>query len=406
MRGRTLIVSLVYIASAMAAVSLPGPVASAATRSISVTPSTNLSGGDVVTVSGVGFAPSADIALCEGVISGAPDPEDCDAALRFARSGTNGAFTTQFTVDRFITIVGTQVDCAAPGAACLIGAAEAAGIDGTTAVARISFTPVTNSPRPDLMFKNRATGQLFEGGTYFANSGSAPLHAHAIAPGGSWVYALVIKNNSNVTDDLVLTTPSFPSSPFKVRIFAGYYDVTDYAAGAGVVFHDIAPGRSGVIAVDFSAEPGAQVGSALATVKLSSGSDPSRVDYVRLRVDAPAAATRTVSVSPHTGLSDGDVVTVTGRGFSPSAFVGMCQGIVAGPPGLEDCSGGPIAVSEVDANGGFSNQLTVSRLIVINGAQTVDCAAPGAACMILAAEAGDIDRTAVETPIAFLPHNN
>jgi hypothetical protein len=167
-----------------------------------------------------------------------------------------------------------------------LGAAEFSDIANTTVVVPLGFDAVSGTPRPDLIFKNRATQQLFEDNQYFANASAAPQHSHAIVPGGKWTYALLVQNDSDVVDDLVLSAPIVPTPPFAVRFFVGYYDVTTAVTGSGFTFQDFAPGQSFVFAVQFRADVGSAGSGVLAALKLSSASAPELVDFARTWVSA------------------------------------------------------------------------------------------------------------------------
>jgi hypothetical protein len=288
MRARTFVILCLYVASAALTVSLPGSSASAATGAVTVTPSTGLSAGDLITIAGSGFTPSVQVGVCQGIVAGTPGSEDCGSPVNLLQTDANGAFSTQIAARRFMTVGGQPIDCASSGAACMIGAAEVADIANTAVVAPITFLPASSHPRPDLIFKRRDTQQLLEDNQYFSNVSLAPQHTHPLV-NGKWVYALVVQNDGDVTDDLVLTTPIVPSPPIVFDVFVGYYNVTAFAAGSGVVFHDVAPGQSFVVGVRFSAAPDVSGLGVLASVKLSSASAPELVDYSRLWVDTPTS---------------------------------------------------------------------------------------------------------------------
>jgi hypothetical protein len=116
-----------------------------------------------------------------------------------------------------------------------------------------------------------------------------------------------------------------------------------------------------------------------------------------------AGIARTLTVTPDADLVAGDVVQIDGSGFTPTASVGLCQGIVDATPGINDC--GPIIGQFLtDANGEFSRQFAVHRFITPSSVgATVDCAAPGTTCGIGAAEAADVTGTVVVVPIGFAP---
>jgi hypothetical protein len=87
-----------------------------------------------------------------------------------------------------------------------------------------------------------------------------------------------------------------------------------------------------------------------------------------------------VSVSPSTGLVDGQVVTVTGSGYTPNSSLGMVQ-CVAGADSIDDCDGTTATSFSADATGGFRKPLTVRRVISHNVGQLTDCAEPGS-CVV------------------------
>ena len=246
----------VCVACAVFTVGLGAQVGSAqTTRTLTVIPNADLTSGDIVDVSGSGFAPSVDVGLCQAVVDGTPDAGDCGVSAAAAvRSDESGGFSTQFAVRRFLIIRGQQVDCAAPGAACVLGLAELSDIANTSVVVPLSFLPKTGTPRPDLIHKRRDTQQLFYDNQYFPSVSDAPQRSHAIAPGGTWTFALIVQNDGDITDDLILSAPNVPTPPLAVRFYVGYFDVTAAVTGSGFTFHDFAPGQSFVFAVQFRAD--------------------------------------------------------------------------------------------------------------------------------------------------------
>jgi Neocarzinostatin family/Carboxypeptidase regulatory-like domain len=107
-----------------------------------------------------------------------------------------------------------------------------------------------------------------------------------------------------------------------------------------------------------------------------------------LFVAAPTAAqtTRTLTVTPDTGLVDGDVVQLAGSGYTPLGSVYFCQGVPDPMPGPEDC-GGPISSVPADETGAFSATYTVQRFMAPSSVgATIDCAQPEATCAIGASD--------------------
>lgn len=107
-----------------------------------------------------------------------------------------------------------------------------------------------------------------------------------------------------------------------------------------------------------------------------------------------------ISVSPSTGLTDGQVVVVTGGGYAPSSSLGMVQ-CVAGADSIDDCDGRTATSFSADANGGFRKPLTVHRTIQHNVGQTTDCSRP-AACIAVSVYIHGFN-TPARHPLQFNP---
>jgi hypothetical protein len=120
-------------------------------------------------------------------------------------------------------------------------------------------------------------------------------------------------------------------------------------------------------------------------------------------VGMPSAAqtTRTLTVTPDTGLVDGDVVALHGTGFTPSATVGFCQAVDDGTPDPSDC-GVPFQLASADAAGEFTASYTVRRFMTPSSVgATIDCAQPSANCLIGATDLGS--GNVPFAPITFAP---
>ena len=119
----------------------------------------------------------------------------------------------------------------------------------------------------------------------------------------------------------------------------------------------------------------------------------------------PSAAqtARMLTVSPDTGLVDGDVVALHGTGFTPSSTVYFCQGVEDGAPGPEDC-GVQFQSVQADAAGEFDASYTVRRYMAppTVGA-TIDCAEPSAGCVLGASDIGASSSGVARVTLAFAP---
>ncbi|HEX8804696.1 MAG TPA: neocarzinostatin apoprotein domain-containing protein [Acidimicrobiales bacterium] len=88
-----------------------------------------------------------------------------------------------------------------------------------------------------------------------------------------------------------------------------------------------------------------------------------------------------VSVAPSTGLTDGQVVTVIGSGYSPSSTVGIVQ-CRAGASAIDQCDGRTADSFSTDAAGRYTRSMTVyARVTDAHGVST-DCASAPGACIV------------------------
>jgi neocarzinostatin family protein/carboxypeptidase family protein len=116
---------------------------------------------------------------------------------------------------------------------------------------------------------------------------------------------------------------------------------------------------------------------------------------------ATAQTTRTLTVTPDTGLHDRDTVTLHGTGFTPSEDVFTCEGIVVSSPDPSDCGTSPVS-TRANAAGEFTATFTVQRFISSAAHGDVDCAQADANCGIGAADFFSSGGGAVATPITFV----
>ena len=113
-------------------------------RDLLISPDGGLADGDLVTLSGTGFNPGAEIFYCQGIITGAtPTGGDCGAPYRSTTADESGAFSTTVVVERFLVVRDTGVvDCAQPAAACGIGAGDLLSPGGKAVIEPVSFDPL------------------------------------------------------------------------------------------------------------------------------------------------------------------------------------------------------------------------------------------------------------------------
>jgi hypothetical protein len=114
-----LAVGLVVVASS-------GPVAGQTTRTISVSPATDLVNRQEVQVSGSGFSTDNAVMVCQALRTPSPSMADCTAEAAGVGLDETGTFTLDFSIQRYLVLTNSlpYADCAAPDADCVILAAD------------------------------------------------------------------------------------------------------------------------------------------------------------------------------------------------------------------------------------------------------------------------------------------
>lgn len=255
------------------------------TRTLVVTPDSDLVSDDAVSLDGSGFNPGP-VGVCELVIDADPGREDCGFVAAFA-ADSNGELSGQFTIRRYLdTRSAGLVDCAAPSARCGIAAAEIDSelnpIPGTTVVAPINLRELAATGRPDILIKNRATGAL-SGDNFYTTICCNQYRQHSVAVGGKWSYALRVQNDDIVDDDLIVTaTPDA-----RVRYFVGYFEITAQVTNGGFRYTNVGPGDILRVAMQMSGVGLAPGDSYAVPVTVASGAAPAeRTDVAWLSVEA------------------------------------------------------------------------------------------------------------------------
>jgi Neocarzinostatin family len=113
----------------------------------------------------------------------------------------------------------------------------------------------------------------------------------------------------------------------------------------------------------------------------------------------------TITVTPSTGLAEGQTVTVSGSGFGDLRVVAVvqCAGTVGEHPDVGTAVFGCDFTTDIQGVaefGGFSTTFVVSRQLTLLEGQTVDCRTASEPCRILVGSGPDTFATA---PISFGP---
>jgi hypothetical protein len=115
-------------------------------------------------------------------------------------------------------------------------------------------------------------------------------------------------------------------------------------------------------------------------------------------LDASAGTTPMVQAQPSTGVADGQVITVTGSGFTANATIAVieCQ---TGATSAASCDLSTFITITASSAGGFSSPFIASRYLQLSS--TIDCAVSGA-CVLAAANYNNYTEAA-STPLTFDP---
>ena len=92
-----------------------------AAATITVTPSTLLVQGDVVTVTGTGYPANDLIGIIQCKVPSSSVADCNQSTLAYTNADAAGNFSTSFTPRRTLIVAGAPIDCADPDA-CKIGA--------------------------------------------------------------------------------------------------------------------------------------------------------------------------------------------------------------------------------------------------------------------------------------------
>jgi hypothetical protein len=256
----------------------PAPPPPATRGAITVSPA-RPSDGQQVTVAGTGFRPNANIEILQ-CVTGAQDPTGCSPNFTTAVADGAGAFSAAYIVSRFVSPPGaSSVDCQ-PAGRCVMAAAETVDIPGTIVTAPLE---ITRPQQPDGQIRRLSDGAI-TGDNIYNLDGTGQTRLRAVVPGAKWSFAVQVQNDGDVTDDITVTAPP-SSSPFTVRYFVSYFDITSQVTGGGFTFTGIAPGQIQRLPVQFNVAPDAPLESLTEplvtfTSKTTQGADAVRVGVV------------------------------------------------------------------------------------------------------------------------------
>ncbi|HET9612099.1 MAG TPA: neocarzinostatin apoprotein domain-containing protein [Acidimicrobiales bacterium] len=322
---------------------------------LSVTPDTGLHDLASVTVEAAGLVWS-DSAVVMQCAADPVDEDDCDyaTAASVAVTAAGELDLDQVVLATIETFNRGPVDCREPGSCVLAVSSDYLRSPSKTATAALTFDPDAEVVVPSLAVSpgtGLVDGQIVSvTGDDFPPSGA----------GGSWVEI------SQCTAEA-----SWDSCQW-----VGWSAVdAGGAVAADVPVWAILSTPAGEVDCRTSAEPCQLVASRGAPDSERAGR--ADLDFAE---DGPLLPPPTIEVTPSTGLSGGDVVTVDGTGFTPSgyAFVSLCE-----RGSTDRCDWESALWPDVSSSGTFTVDLTVEESFEAwDGG--VDCVA--GACMVAAAD--------------------
>ena len=337
-----------------------------AALSMTATPDTLLVQGDDVTVTGSGATANSFVGIAQ-CLTGATT---LDACLQLSGVGTSGSgnFATVVTPRRLMTISGVAHDCADVDTCELAAFAYEDGPPTILASAGIQFDPSVPPPPPPTLTGSPTTG-LVQGDV--VNLVGAGLGPNA---GVGMIQCLATSTGSEGCDFSTVATTQTDGSGGFTYAFTPRRII--FAGGAN---HDCAVEACVIGAGEFTDQ--------FFSSTLGIQFDP----------NVPPPPPPTITVTPSQGLQDGQVVTVSGVGFPPNQGVSVVQ--CGNPPENSgaNCDLQNLGGVQVGADGTFSHQLTVHRMLKVQNNVTIDCTG-SAVCSI---GAGTGPGRGDDTPIGF-----
>jgi len=340
------------VLAAFVIVGFPGAGEAVTAATVSASPAADLLDGQTITVSGAGFDQNVQVGTAE-CLDGATEPGQCDlTGVSFTTTDNSGSFSIGFNVTRFINVGGVIIDCGIPNS-CVLGTEETANPALSTTVG-ISFqrVPVV----PPVVHVDPSTNLVDHQSVHIEGSGFTPRSSIAV---------IECISGSTAISDCDLATILIVNADSN-GTFDGEYQVARMITVNGS-------------SVDCGGPAGCVVGAGGVDIYVQRGLVP--IFFSSAPISKP-----TVLVAPSTSLLDGQTVTVTGSGFSPTAnvLVSECRSPVTGP---SDCAAQTDQLTSADASGSISTQYKVARYIQV-AMTTVDCSVTGA-CQLEVSDVND-----------------
>ncbi|MCB1029809.1 MAG: hypothetical protein KDA95_00640 [Acidimicrobiales bacterium] len=406
-----------FLGAALAGISAPSAGAASSTGVLSLSKSSDLvAAGDTITINGSGFDSSRGIYIqfCKqptaapGTAEGRPAPADCSASQAWVTSpgpgvpptGTtpwNGTGT--FVLDLTVTAAFKTVDCQATGTVC--GFVTRNDHRETGVYDQDTFTPVTfatGEVEPPVEPEPGSPTITVTPTSNLDGAGDTVTVDGANIPEGQGVYVRFCKAPtgaagtaegrppaSNCNGDGLWVTPNPPPGAPLPTIEDGEFSVELDVIGAFAGSSWIDCMTSGSCGVSVRRDHNGGNGDfSLDSFKPVSFDPNSEAPVDPEEPEVPEPNSVSLSVTPSSGLSDGQTVSVSGSGFvaGQGVYVMLCAaptGNVGTPEGRtascypEQDGEHVVWHTPVAANGSFSTPLTVTENFTDAGDNDVDC---------------------------------
>ncbi len=312
---KRLFASVMGLALAAGSLGLLGaPTASASsTPTLTITPNTGLTSNEAVTIAGSGFAPGASLAAVE-CIGTATTTTGCNLnAIAPIGVSSSGTFSMSFYVQTGPIGSGT-CGTSATDTHCLIAVGTLAGT--LVASGPITFAVPSSTPAGPSITVSPSTG--------LKNGDTVTITGSGFTPGDS-LYALecLATATSAAGCNAAGATPITANSD-------GTLPSTTYKVTTGT----IGTGTCGTSASDLS-------GCVISVSNATAG------DAAHAAITFAALTGPTITVSPSTGLKNGETVTITGSGFTPgdSLYALECLATATSAAGCNAAGATPITAN-------------------------------------------------------------
>jgi len=405
-QSRLLVRKISLLASAMALAATAasaGLVATAApavaATSVVVSPNTDVSGGDLITIQADGFEPGEVAGWCQtsDIVPPTGTQDVCGNNTVHSRVvAADGSFSGQVHINRFIYIpaVDRWFDCADPAEGCGIGVAAVNRLAATAAFAPIDFAPVPAPPATRGTIVISPDTQVAGGPVTVTGSGFRPNELYYVFQCAAGAvdqadcgYAKVWYLRTDATGEFeVLTTVGATVDPLDAFGAPPTNCITSVPAERCVV--------AVAEAVDV---PGTLVSTPVSII--------------------PGV----VTVTPSADLLAGPTqLSVAGSSFPAGDEVGLCSGVEPSGPlrwwelATTDVSQSRMGfcgtarefdqtfeVATVGGDGTFSfDGFRLERYVYVNGDdRVVDCADPAESCFIHVFTTADVQETLTSVPL-------